>query len=276
MENRDIVYILWTGGWDSTFRILQLAEKDIIVQPIYIYSDRGGAVNELKSIKQVICAVSDNKNFKAEVRNCIIFDKRVIMSEYEDKEIISARERLTEKYNLGYQYDWFALLAKHLNKKLEVCVELSEHSKAHRTLNNEGKLIDIGDGRKIIDIDNSSEDLIKVFDYAIFPTLQYSKVEMKRISKEKGWYDIMKMTWFCHRPVNNKPCGNCNPCRDAMNEGMSFRMPLISKFRYYYYNASLKKFLTSIFSIKNEFENDKKYKIITILGFKIKILKGEK
>ena len=272
MENRDIVYILWTGGWDSTFRFLQLAEKDIIIQPLYIYSsDRNGSINELSSISKITKMIVDNKKFNATINDVIIYDKNFIISEYKDDEIINSRQKLWDKYNLGHQYVWFALLAKHLNKKIEVCVELSEQSKAHDTLNNEGKLIDIGDGRKIIDVNNSSADLIKVFDYAIFPTLQYSKVEMKRISKEKGWYDIMKMTWFCHRPVNNKPCGKCNPCKDAMEEGMSFRMPLVSKIRYYYYNASLKNFLTSIFSIKNEFENDKKYKIITILGFKIKL-----
>ena len=39
MENKETVYIFWTGGWDSTFRFLQLAEKDIIIQPLYVHTE---------------------------------------------------------------------------------------------------------------------------------------------------------------------------------------------------------------------------------------------
>lgn len=31
-----IKYTFWTGGFDSTFRILQLSRENVTVQPIYI------------------------------------------------------------------------------------------------------------------------------------------------------------------------------------------------------------------------------------------------
>ena len=29
-------YILWTGGWDSTFRLVELSFEDVNVFPIYV------------------------------------------------------------------------------------------------------------------------------------------------------------------------------------------------------------------------------------------------
>ena len=272
MENKETVYIFWTGGWDSTFRFLQLAEKDIIIQPLYVHTEtRPGNTYEQRTMQKIIKEISKNPKFKAEIKDIVIYDRQVILDEYFDKEIFDAHEKIKPKYTLGDQYLWFSLLAKHINKKIEVCVEYSERSKAYDALHTEGKLVEIDKNLEIIDIENSSEELIKEFSFAIFPTMKYSKIKMKQIAKEKGWYEIMKMTWFCHNPINNKPCGKCNPCKDAMNEGMNFRMPIKSKFRYYYYHASLKTFLTNIFSIKNVTENNEKKKIMTVLGIKIEI-----
>ena len=267
MKKDEIINIFWTGGWDSTFRLLQLAQEPYTIQPIYIYDEkRTGNRQEQKAMAKILMLIQKNNSFKGKILPIIYHDKNNILTNYKNEAIATSYQNFKNKYKLGSQYEWFALLAKKLDIKIEVCVEYSERSKAHNTLLQEGTLSDIGNGRKIIDVKNSSSDLINVFEYAIFPTLQYSKVEMLRISKEKKWFKIMKETWFCHRPVNNRPCGNCNPCRDAMKEGMDFRMPLISKFRYYYYNASLKKILTTIFSIKKE----NTHKCICILGIKIK------
>ena len=53
-----IVYVLWTGGWDSTFRILQLqkkkSEEKIIIQPIYVSDDsRKSEIKEIEAIKKI-------------------------------------------------------------------------------------------------------------------------------------------------------------------------------------------------------------------------------
>jgi 7-cyano-7-deazaguanine synthase len=60
-----------------------------------------------------------------------------------------------------------------------------------------------------------------------------SKAEAKRVARESGWMHIMVKTWFCHAPVNGRPCGTCNPCRDAMVEGMRWLMPISSRLRYH-------------------------------------------
>ena len=110
-----------------------------------------------------------------------------------------------------------------------------ERSKVDNFFKKEGKLIEFDDNRKVIDMHNSSENIINLFSNVIFPIVGYTKKDILKLSKQKGWYDIMKLTWFCHAPKFGVPCGRCNPCKDAMNEGMNFRMPLISKIMYHYY-----------------------------------------
>jgi len=72
-----------------------------------------------------------------------------------------------------------------------------------------------------------------VFGSLDLPMLGVSKKDALRVSKAMGWMPVMRKTWFCHAPTKGKPCGICNPCRDAMNEGMAWRMPPSSRLRYH-------------------------------------------
>ena len=78
-----------------------------------------------------------------------------------------------------------------------------------------------------------STDAELVFGLLDFGMLGVSKSDALQAAEQNGWMPIMRKTWFCHTPVNGKPCGTCNPCRDAMNEGMRWRMPLSSRLRYH-------------------------------------------
>ena len=61
---------------------------------------------------------------------------------------------------------------------------------------------------------------------------------MFEISKEKGFYDVMELTWFCQMPTRfSNPCGKCQPCRVAYHEGLKWRLPAIARFRYYTWPA---------------------------------------
>ncbi len=118
---------------------------------------------------------------------------------------------------------------------IEIGVESSERSKAMNAILGEGELMNLDtgiSGQKVINLEKSSKDLITIFQYSIFGISDVSKKDAEVIAREKGWIEIMKKTWFCFTPVNGKPCGICNPCKDAMNEGMEWRMPYISQFRY--------------------------------------------
>jgi hypothetical protein len=54
---------------------------------------------------------------------------------------------------------------------------------------------------------------------------------MHEIARQHGFADVMALTWFCHSPRNDKPCGVCNPCEYTIEEGLGWRVPWSSKIR---------------------------------------------
>ena len=62
------VYIFWTGGWDSTFRMIQLSQMDIVVQPLYISTEYlcNKRENELTAMEKILEKIS--------LRNIVIAD----------------------------------------------------------------------------------------------------------------------------------------------------------------------------------------------------------
>jgi hypothetical protein len=66
-------------------------------------------------------------------------------------------------------------------------------------------------------------DLLKYFEFRL---VDFEKFEMDDISIEKGWDEIMNITWFCRRPKNGKPCGFCGNCTDTLLHGLGKRLPL--------------------------------------------------
>jgi hypothetical protein len=78
-----------------------------------------------------------------------------------------------------------------------------------------------------IDSQFKETEEFKLFKYFIFPIRNLSKIQMALIAKEKGWNNIINLTWFCHNPYRKlKPCGRCKPCLMVINEGFGWRIPI--------------------------------------------------
>ena len=75
----------------------------------------------------------------------------------------------------------------------------------------------------VIDNERSSQDLIRVFGAFRFPVIDKTKLEMIEGFKQLGFEQTMHKTWFCFTPLDGRPCGACNPCRSAIEEGLRFR-----------------------------------------------------
>jgi len=59
-------------------------------------------------------------------------------------------------------------------------------------------------------------------------------VEMKERFIANGFQALMDLTWFCCNPVSGKyPCGVCNPCVYAIEEGMAGRITIRGRLRYH-------------------------------------------
>lgn len=237
LKPRKLVNIFWTGGWDSTFRLLQLAEMDLDIQPWYfIHRDRMSLQYEKKAMKEILGMIRSPGKFKARILKIrtISVDE---MEKIPDEEISASFQALRDRYGIGIQYLWFALFCRHDGEGTfpEIGVEDSSRSRALAAMKGEGKLKDLQSGipgQMILDWNNSSRDLCNIFGSCIFGMTAVSKKEAEIISVRKGWMEIMNLTWFCLCPVCGTPCGVCDPCKDAVMEGMAWRLPPVSRFRY--------------------------------------------
>lgn len=241
-DNKKIVNILWTGGWDSTYRVIKLAHSDVIIQPYYLIDDYRKSVEiEIETIKKLTLELRNAVFTKCRFNDVIIIK---ITEIEEDIEITEAYNTLLSKKFFGGQYDWLARFSKQLNG-LELTIH--QDDKAFEIIKQFGNLNKITNSSKgeyfVLDIMNSSAELIKVFGCFDFPILEYSKLDMKKDAEENGFINLMNKTWFCHTPIENEACGICNPCIYTIEEGLKYRFSAKALRRYNIrkYLAPLKK-----------------------------------
>ena len=217
----NIVYVFWTGGYDSTFRICQaLIDEGRTVQPIYI-SDiidnlpqnstrrmnkkfEYSAMNKIREIlnrrypftKRTLLQLMDIK--KVDIDNDIAHHMRVLKSQGRVRRAVC-------------QYGAMAQVTRNLEKNIEICVENEPGSMLNRTMS--GKLDRHGRIKKNL---KRGDESIHIFDRFIFSTIKLSKHDMLKIAKRNGYDNILRTTWSCWYPVNGKPCGRCIMCRERV------------------------------------------------------------
>ena len=227
MKMKERLNILWTGGLDSTYLVVNLLRMGVILQPYYIIDkDRKSVNKELDAIKNITNTIRSSNNISGVLHDCMFVEKDKIAL---CPEITASWQALNEKYTLGSQYDWLARFAKQENLKLLVGVQMESRGKVVHTL--EGRSLNeftIG-GVSVFSVEGVrglNRDAQLVFENILFPSLivGITKVEEWEYLQKMHFGDIAKMTWFCHSPVLGLTCGQCNPCKDALNEGMAFRV----------------------------------------------------
>ncbi len=119
-EKNETVNLLWTGGWDSTYRLIVLSRQDITVQPIYLYGDGRNSITHEREAQQAI--LKELKSHRDTVANILPLLEYDINQLGENIAISSAYRNITSTRKLGSQYEWLAKFA-HEYGKCEVCVE---------------------------------------------------------------------------------------------------------------------------------------------------------
>ena len=229
MDNR-IVHILWTGGLDSTFRIVELSRKRCVIQPHYVIVNRKNIRNELKAISEITRILNSDKRTIAEIRPVETFAK-YDLEEYPD--IQSAWEVLREKKDFkSQQYPLFTRYARQKELKLEMGIQFSKSGTVAKVVD-ESYLIDCPDDDDVMMIDPekgshewASFTLFKDFR---FPKSLYHKTKREEIEELKrlGYDKVLKKVWTCFRPVLGMPCGHCFACQSAIYEGAGELIPKV-------------------------------------------------
>lgn len=224
-ESKDkVVEILWTGGWDSTFRIIELSMKDnIVIQPVYIEDpNRKSVVYEKKSMNEIIAALKMKPKTKAKFAPITIYKLQDIPK---DEEISKAYYTIYAATHLGAQHEWLAWLGK-LHPGMEMGTEKGSPEMSH-IIDAIERFCDlqIEDGYGRINHEKSSKEGNLVLGWFTFPIITRTETDMLEQIKDWGYEDIMKHIWFCHKPVNGKPCGLCHPCDVKMESKMEWLLP---------------------------------------------------
>lgn len=213
------VDLLWTSGWDSTYRLLDLVLRERrAVQPFYVVDrDRPSSGIELAAQDRIRAALRQKDAEAADrVQPTIVVGRHELP---EDEDVADAFQRLKQRSYIGYQYDFLAKLARtHGLRELELSVHRDDKLVKHL----EGQVEQSDGSWRVAATAPEELDPLRHFR---FPLLTMTKLDMRQRAAEGGFLDLMELTWFCHYPVNGEPCGSCNPCRSTVAEGLASRVP---------------------------------------------------
>ncbi len=218
-------YIFWTGGYDSTFRILQALLIDKIqVVPIYLSgiidndvsksTRRKNHHQEIKAIQNITKII--HKTYPKQATNLkpLILIPEVKLSRHisENMKILHQRRMVRRPV---CQYGALAQVCFDMNRHIELAVEREPqssmmYSSIHDKVEGNRK------NRRIKKSIIQQYPELEIYKFFIFSTLEYSKKDMLEISKRHGFRHILDMTWSCWYPHNGKPCGRCIMCRERL------------------------------------------------------------
>jgi len=274
------IHVLWTGGMDSTFRVVFLSRLPVRIIPYYIITDlefRKSNENELNAINSITQILREHKDTKCVLEDIILITRDQIPHKKDISDAFQSLQDRTNEMNksilkkwnfktqakgihayivpylMASQYEDCALLAYARNlSELEIGLAGDEPS-IIKTVTKLGGIfkkieMDIIGDNYILDFDDNASDLKTIFKNFSFPMLKTLKMDNEEFLLENGYEEISKLTWFCYTPIEgNKPCGTCIPCCAKIREGF------LNKFS----DKALednKKLVTYLDKIRNRFE----------------------
>lgn len=245
------INILWTGGLDSTYRILELSMQPVTIQPYYLASVNPSTQYELNAISELTEIILNRQETKATLLPLVV----VSIAQIKPNESISvAWEKLHKISSLGSQYDWIARFANQYQLTLELGIEKDPcESTIVRCLSLCGGSEEIvEEGLPYVKSTCDNDDARLVFQNMRFPVPLFNMTKQDEISQYKKWNaeDVLQKIWFCYRPVNEKPCGLCDPCKTYIEVGLGKMIPL-RRLRLYYFRKKYRNVFECVRKIKH-------------------------
>jgi hypothetical protein len=217
----DVINLLWTGGWDSTYRLLELLLiEDQMVRPHYIVDpERESIANEIIAMTRIRNRIQ--VSFPTRAARILPLEMVHLEAIQPDEEITGWFQQLAGKFHIGIQFDWLARFAKYNVREPELCIENGRPVFPPDIFDCIQPLLS-GKGHACRVEGPFPEPGLQMFTYFRFPVIHLTKDEMRIISEERGFSDIMQLTWFCHKPQKGLPCGKCQACLMTSAGGLEF------------------------------------------------------
>lgn len=235
------INILWTGGLDGTYRIVELSRRSCIVQPHYICFKRKSRLQEIHAMESILCFLRKDKRTRATLLDPILIEEKDIAK---DSQIFDSWMRLFPgKGTRSLQYYTLAKYAVHNNLYMEMGLQFSPNGTIVKAFD-ESLLIPYLDADYdvlMIDQSRADEDTVNLFGNFYFPRSLYHKTKKEEIKElyAMGYKKVVKHTWSCFNPIWGYPCGHCFPCRSFEKEGV--KIPITGKILYSIKNMFKKK-----------------------------------
>jgi len=215
--------VFWTGGWDSTFRVLDiLSSMDGFIQPYYlIYTGRPSTVMELKTINLIMDEIEQVDGWRGRVLRPQFF--LADRYKYKNEPYASALTKVRQKGFLGTQYLCMAQFRdEDPDAGFEVGVPMG-HGAGYRNLRDHIVVHPQFSDVMILGSE-APEELQILFKGYHLPLMTTTKKMMGEIAQAKGFLNLLERAWFCHFPVDGAACGVCPPCKVTIRAGLGYRV----------------------------------------------------
>ena len=193
-------YLLWTGGLDSTYRLLYLLLIDKIeVTPIYFNFNidgdytRTSRLCEIRYINDLIDTITITYPYTTSILKPILYVNKINLPD----NIIKLSEKLYYKYP-GIAY------SKTLSDPLEISYVMGDKPQRYLSKYISNNCIYYREHCEFNDY----------FRNIRFPIIHLGKCEILILSDKRGWNTILDNTISCWFPINHKKCDKCSMCKN--------------------------------------------------------------
>lgn len=232
--------VFWTGGRDSTFRVLDLIfQHGCRVQPIYVIDrTRKSFQLEIDAMDRIRDQIAQDSPTLIDLLLETIFLKR------EDMEATvqpgDPYFKLARASSVSPQYPYLANAVVATGfERVEVSVQPGDNVTTIPGLKE--RLIEVHHEcgpltyqMRPSDQPNQAEDSMALLERFWFPTFFTLPLEMDVTAEKYGFLELLDYSWTCQVPFFGQPCGMCQVCRYAIQTNKLRGYPPAALTRYKY------------------------------------------
>lgn len=185
------VHVLWSGGFDSTFRVLQLLIKGKQVQPIYAVDTPDWS----KRIRETAARKAIRHQLPLNLSRRLASDLIVPM-----EDVLWQKERKLFSQTFGPAYSpqlpWLIATVDAIKKPTEMLLVQDDFTT-----------------RQPAQLAILHQHGIKL------PLSQFTKADLYHLAEQLGFSSLLDLTWSCdadYGGTSGRPCGKCDSCKERI------------------------------------------------------------
>lgn len=236
--DEEAVAVFWTGGWDSTHRVVDLVvHYGCRVQPIYMIdkSRRSWSieVERMDRIRHHLSTEYPDRN------HLLLPTIYIDLPDLEIPQFSNHPYReLASKTGTSIQYLYLSRVSEITGyPRIEVAIHSEDDASDYELLREKSKEVSLDCGASTIEFEpwdpvSPTEHALKVFETYRLPYMFTHPDELAEMAAEHGLTSMLALTFTCRIPFRGEPCGVCETCRYAIRSGKTDHFPKSALLRY--------------------------------------------